>query len=357
MKMNRFNWEIIVGFLILSSFLSCTQRTESNLDYVDPTIGGVGVILEPTRPTVHLPNSLVRVFPIRKDHLDDQISNFPLTNTSHRLYNVFAFMPVSGTVNSDIWNKRYVYGPEELTPYYYSTSLENSGTDIEFSPQAKSGYFRLHISDNEENYIRMGIFNGNGEINVLEKRTITGTEEFAGVKAYFYSEIDRDITEVKYQNTVSKNQLLIGIGNKSQTVSFRYGVSYISVDQARQNLLNEIPNWDFESVKNNAKEVWEKAFSQINVEGGTLAQKRVFYTALYRSYERMVDINEYGKYYSAYDHTIHESDEPFFVDNWIWDNYIALEPLHMILNPDVATERIKSYIKMYEQGGSMPLLL
>jgi len=354
MKMNRFNWEIIVGFLILSSFLSCTQRTESNLDYVDPTIGGVGVILEPTRPTVHLPNSLVRVFPIRKDHLDDQISNFPLTNTSHRLYNVFAFMPVSGTVNSDIWNKRYVYGPEELTPYYYSTSLENSGTDIEFSPQAKSGYFRLHISDNEENYIRMGIFNGNGEINVLEKRTITGTEEFAGVKAYFYSEIDRDITEVKYQNTVSKNQLLIGIGNKSQTVSFRYGVSYISVDQARQNLLNEIPNWDFESVKNNAKEVWEKAFSQINVEGGTLAQKRVFYTALYRSYERMVDINEYGKYYSAYDHTIHESDEPFFVDNWIWDNYIALEPLHMILNPDMATERIRSYIKMYEQGGYMP---
>ncbi|MCK5821839.1 MAG: hypothetical protein KAH17_08130, partial [Bacteroidales bacterium] len=46
---------------------------DSNLKYVDPSIGSVGVILEPTRPTVHLPNSLVRVFPIRKDQLDDQI--------------------------------------------------------------------------------------------------------------------------------------------------------------------------------------------------------------------------------------------------------------------------------------------
>ena len=68
----------------------------------------------------------------------------------------------------------------------------------------------------------------------------------------------------------------------------------------------------------------------------------------------MVDINEYGKYYSAYDHKVHETNEPFFVDNWIWDNYIALEPLHMIINPEMATERIKSYIKMYEQGGYMP---
>ena len=88
--------------------------------------------------------------------------------------------------------------------------------------------------------------------------------------------------------------------------------------------------------------------------GGTVAQKRVFYTALYRAYERMVDINEHGQYYSAYDHKVHESDEPFFVDNWIWDNYIALEPLHMILNPDMAIQRIRSYIKMYEQGGVMP---
>ncbi len=343
-----------IATLFISSVLSCTETEESNLQYVDPSIGGVGVILKPTRPTIHLPNSLVRVFPMRKDHLDDRISNFPLTNSSHRIYSVFAFMPLSGPVDNTTWDEKFEYGLEELRPYYYSTSFEKTGDSLEFSPQARSGFFKLHFANKDENFIRLGVLNGKGDIEVTDKRIITGTEEFAGMKAYFYSEIDCDVNEVRYQKKNNKNRLLIGLSDKAETVSFRYGISYISIEQAKQNLINEIPDWDFESVKDNAKDVWEKAFAQINVSGGTEAQKRVFYTALYRSYERMVDINEYGKYYSAYDHNIHESDEPFYVDNWIWDNYIALEPLHMILNPEMATERIKSYIKMYEQGGYIP---
>ncbi|NOX67338.1 MAG: glycoside hydrolase family 92 protein [Chlorobi bacterium] len=345
---------ILAAFLSLSSFLACAQKNETNLNYVDPSIGGVGVILEPTRPTVHLPNSMVRVFPNRKDQLDDQISNFQLTITSHRLYKVFAFMPVCGIVNSNIWNKRYEYSTEILTPYYYKTAFEDFNNSIEFTPQARSGYFRLSFVDNSPHFIRMGIFNSTGEIKVEGKRIITGIEEFAGMKAFFYAEVNTDISDVKYQNTTDKKKLLIRLGDKPQVVSFRYGISYISIEQAKRNLQNEISEWDFESIKNHAFQVWDKAFSQINVEGGTIAQKRVFYTALYRAYERMVDINEYGKYYSAYDHKIHESNEPFYVDNWIWDTYIALEPLHMILNPDMAEESIRSYIKMYEQSGTMP---
>ena len=59
------------------------------------------------------------------------------------------------------------------------------------------------------------------------------------------------------------------------------------------------------------KKEWEKVSNQIQVEGGTTAQKRTFYTALYRTYERMVDVNEYGKYYSGYDKKIHKSKASF----------------------------------------------
>ncbi len=91
MKQIRF----IIPIIILL-FLSCNTNTgnfsqgnqDSNLKYVDPKIGSVGVILQATRLTVQLPNSMVRVFPIRKDQLDDQISNFHLTITSHRLNKV-----------------------------------------------------------------------------------------------------------------------------------------------------------------------------------------------------------------------------------------------------------------------------
>jgi len=63
--MIRYYRNIYIVVLLLSFSLSCTQKKFSNLDYVDPTIGSVGVILEPTRPTVHLPNSVVRVVPIQ----------------------------------------------------------------------------------------------------------------------------------------------------------------------------------------------------------------------------------------------------------------------------------------------------
>jgi hypothetical protein len=60
------------------------QPACAQIEYVDPTIGGIGHLLEPTHPTVSLPNSPVRVYPVRKDATDDQIHSFPLTIISHR---------------------------------------------------------------------------------------------------------------------------------------------------------------------------------------------------------------------------------------------------------------------------------
>src|SRR5690606_29453082 len=147
---------------------------------------------------------------------------------------------------------------------------------------------------------------------------------FEGMKSFFYAELDVDIDESNSstQNSAGTQGLLLSVNKPSRTVQVKYGISYISVDQAKENLHMEIPDWSFERVKNDAFDRWDEKLSQILVEGGTLAQKRVFYTALYRCYERMVDINEYGMYYSAYDHRVHESLTPFFVDNWIWDQYL-----------------------------------
>ena len=126
--------------------LYTSAQNKSNLDYVDPTIGGVGVILQPTRPTVHLPNSMVRVFPNREDHLDDQISNFQLTITSHRLFKVFAFMPVSGGVNPVIWNQSFENGPEVLQPYYYKTvPLKTPAILLNLHHKKEVGFLKFNL--------------------------------------------------------------------------------------------------------------------------------------------------------------------------------------------------------------------
>lgn len=340
--------------LLLSGFRISAQEKQSNLKYVDPTIGTVGIILAPAPPTIHLPNSMLRVVPVRKDQLDDQISHFPLTVVSHRISSAFALMPVSGAADKSVWRRKLEYATEKITPYYYATSFEETGDSIEFSPAARSGYFRLHFSGDRKHYLRLGLSRDSGFVSVQGKRTISGTENFSGLRAFFYAELDTDIASVEYQQGAGEQQLLAYFGNQPKSVSFRYGVSFISIEQAKQNLLNEIPQWDFQKVKDDAYRKWDEVMSQVNVRGGTIAQKRIFYSALYRCYERMVDINEYGKYYSAYDHSVHRSSEPFFVDSWIYDFSIALGPLQMILNPEMEVDKIKSYIKMYEQGGWMP---
>lgn len=329
------------------------QQQASNLSYVDPTIGSVGLILEPTRPAVHLPNSMVRVFPARADQLDDQIAYFPLTISSHRQNWLFGLMPYSGPINEQAWGKKFTSDNEQIRPDSYTGLLENNGTKISFIPGAKAGFFEFAFADKVDHYLRLTILN-NGEINLENQHALSGIEEFQGMKAYFYAETNVTLGDVSYQNGQGKKRALIKIEGQAQKVAFKYGISFISMAQAKENLNREIADWDRAKLQSKATAAWNKVLSQVNVKGGTVAQKRVFYTSLYRSYERMVDINEYGKYYSAYDHQVHRSNRPFFVDNWLWDTYIALEPLQTILNPKMEGDKLNSYVQMYEQSGWMP---
>src|SRR5450432_4595377 len=82
---------------------------KQNIDYIDPTIGNVAQLLEPTRPAAYLPNQVIRMYPIRKDYLDDQISSFPLTIVSHRLGQVFAIKVSQGNINIESWEQRMTY--------------------------------------------------------------------------------------------------------------------------------------------------------------------------------------------------------------------------------------------------------
>src|SRR5271170_3656975 len=104
----------VVVFLTAAAF-GFAGLAPAQVEYVDPAMGGQGFLLEPTRPTVSLPNSMVRVYPVRKDHLDDQIQSFPLTIISHRLGELFWLLPSDGS--PDAWNRPAAYDQEVETPY------------------------------------------------------------------------------------------------------------------------------------------------------------------------------------------------------------------------------------------------
>ena len=331
---------------------SClTSAAIAQVDEVDTSIGNVGYLLEPTRPTVSLPNSMVRVYPVRRDGLDDQIHSFPLTIISHRLGELFWLMPGDGGSDAGSWGRPTAYDQENATPYYYSVRLDDSMVRIEFSPTAKCGYFRFTFPSGKPGLLlanRQG-----GELNVSGTTAVSGFERFNNMQAFVYGEFNVPV-QAKSSAENGRTRLVIESQQNQRVLEFRYGISFISVEQARKNLQEELPHWNFETVKNRARERWNAALGKIKVEGGTPAQRRVFYTALYRCYERMVNISEDGQYYSSFDHQVHKDPRPFYVDNWLWDTYRALEPLQTLLNPDMEADKIASYVRMYEQSGWMP---
>ncbi|KAA6307158.1 hypothetical protein EZS27_041176, partial [termite gut metagenome] len=80
-------------------------------------------------------------------------------------------------------------------------------------------------------------------------------------------------------------------------------------------------------------------------------QKSVFYTALYRTHERMINISEDGRYFSAFDGKIHDDEGvPFWTDDWVWDTYHAQHPLQTILAPKEEEQKLTSYIRICEQS-------
>ena len=346
----------------------------SALEYIDPTIGNVGALLEPTRPTVFLPNNVIRMYPVRKDYMDDRISSFPLTMISHRLGEAFSVKPYSGDVvaaashagggtaapfvvpAAAAWDRRMPYDHDlEVTrPWYYSTWLVDDNTTVEFVPGQKVGYYRFSFPEGATRSLLLNVYNGGGSSwHFLSGDVVTGVETWHGdVKIYMYGKFS--VTGKPDAAALSGDQqkTYIQFPAGKEAVELKYGISFVSPEQAKLNFEKE--KGDFAAVRRNAMAVWSKVVSQIKVEGATEAQRRSFYSALYRCQERMVDITEGGSYYSGYNKQINKDSRPFYVDDWAWDTYLALHPLRMILHPAQEEDMLQSYVRMYKQSGWMP---
>ncbi|WP_260607546.1 GH92 family glycosyl hydrolase [Chitinophaga polysaccharea] len=375
--MKKTNWKLR-SLLMLTPFVCLTGRTcaavydtipgtKQPIDLVDPTIGNVGQLLEPTRPTVQLPNQMIRFTPQRKDFMDDQISDFPLNIVSHRLGQVFSVKPAVGAISQSDWQTRmpYDHNLETNRPWYYSTWLLEDEVNVEFTAGKKTGYYRFRFPAAKEKSLLFGTYNdGEAAYSFLPGNVITGMETYNGyVKVYLYGVFsEAGKPGVVEQGQLSNNKNIAGKALKAfisfpaaaKEVTFKYAISYISPEQAKKSYEEEISKKDFDAVAANGKKAWADVMNQVKVKGGTTAQQRSFYTALYRCYERAVDITEDGQYYSGYDKQVHKDKRPFYVDDWTWDTYLALHPLRMILNPAKEEDMLQSFVHMYEQSGWMP---
>lgn len=356
-------------FFLLILFNACKNKDVSL--YVDPNIGGVAPLLTTKNPTVHRPHSMIRVFPVTKPgltdrYLSDKIYGFALNMPAYRMGHVTELMPTIGkpVTNRDQYAASYDHDQEEVHPWYHKVYLEDSNIDADWTTTERAVIYRFNFNGNDSCNI---IFRSGrkASFKITTNNSIQGWEEFEKTKQYFYAEFSQPFSskgsfesgKIKPETEIAGNAvgLYVTFPSPEKAVEVRMGISYIDERQAAINLRKETNNKSFESIKEESHQIWANNLGKIKVEGGTERQKRIFYTSLYRSMERMVNISEDGRYFSGYDDQIHQDGgRPFFVDDWLWDTYRCLHPLMSILDPSQQADMVESYIRMYEQSGWMP---
>ena len=347
----------LISLLLVSVCINVLGQTP--VDYVNPYMGNISHLLVPTYPTVHLPNSMLRVYPEREDYTSDQIRGLPLIVTSHRGRSAFNLSAVQADSESSLKPVHlFTYDQEEIRPYFYRVTLDSLQTHVQFAPSHQSGLYEIRFTKKQSPFL---IVNANRGTMRVERNKVYASQPLTrNTTVYLFAETDvlPESSSLMHESVTYKNNPSALRDNKAAilrfksgagTVRIRYGISFISAEQAEQNLRREIKDFNLEKLIAQGKLAWNKALGHIQVSGVDEAQKKVFYTSLYRSFERPVNISEGNRYFSAFDGKVHTDSTPFYTDDWIWDTYRATHPLRLLIDQKTETNIIQSFIRMSEQ--------
>ncbi|HEY1742269.1 MAG TPA: GH92 family glycosyl hydrolase [Granulicella sp.] len=366
---------VVSAILGGSSFPGFGQHQKEPVDYVSPNIGTIGQLLTATIPYVQCPHGMARLAPITTPgigdrYLADKIYGFPVGPAT--------LMASVGEISTQpaAYASDFDHDFETATPYYYEADLQTWKIQAELTASHQTGYYRFTFPVSAHAHLALSL-GDNAELTVVGNHALEGSQRITGpvgqikneggeTREYFYVEFSRPFNHYqtwqndKLSDTSKQAGNHIGFFSDSpsaagERVEVRVGLSYISAEQARKNLEREIPGWTFERVKADTRALWTQALGGIQTVGGTERQRTIFYTALYRSLGRMTDITEDGRYFSGYDHTVHDAGgHDFYVDDGLWDTYRSLHPLQLLLNARQQEDMIRSYLRMYEQSGWLP---
>ncbi len=351
-------------FIALFFYACSKESTKSStaikdpVDYVNPYIGNISHLLVPTFPTIHLPNSLLRVYPERGDFTQAELHALPLIVTSHRGSSAFSLSPFQGDKSELKPVINYSYDLEKLTPYSYSVYLDEQQINVNYGLSHQSAAYEIQYKKNEPAYLVLSSRNGTLK---WDGTALSGYQLlYNNTKVYIYLVLNESPKQV-YQLADGKlteankadgknSALVLKYQEDTKQLNIRYGISFIDELQAKANMEREVSGKSVAELQETGRKIWNDELGKIKVDGGTEDDQTVFYTSLYRCYERPVCISEGGRYYSAFDGKVHDDGgRPFYTDDWIWDSYRAHHPLRVLIDSKKEEDILNSFVRMSEQ--------
>lgn len=276
---------------------------------------------------------------------------------------------------------------ETARPDYYSVVLPEENLTAEMTGVSRSGIFQFTYDSDGTGHLVVNANSDEGEgwveIDTLKHeirgcnpvhRIYQGWGEPAGFAGWFVIRYPADLVTTEYgvwhcnetfpgaTRAESAPQTGIYISfrhSKNNPVVVKAACSFTSIDGAKLNLDSEIPGWNFNEIREKSAAEWNNKLGAIEVEGGSVDQKGLFYGSLWRSSLLPRVVSDVDGAYMSFAGTGKVEKMPtgrhFYDDYSMWDTYRAVHPLITLIDPERSADMMYSLVLKARQGGWMPI--
>lgn len=389
----------LLSVAVMGLATSCQQKPESQpladeIQYVDPFIG-TGFHGH-TFPGATRPYAMVQLSP--DTHIMGWDASSGYHYDDHQIYG-FSHTHLSGTGIGDLGDimllpfsggdsikpvATFKKETEKATPGYYAVRLENLGVNVELTSTDRVGFHRYTFDNPKDRRVMLDLGHVlqpnwghklvSNDYQLVNDSTVEGTYKTQGW-AHFHSvsyrvTFSEPMTKIyQYIDGKLRSDSLFLKLHSEKDLKFHYrfkesdkpllvkvALSPVDVEGAEKNMEAELPGWDFDQVRAESADIWNKALNKIQIETNDPVVKKNFYTALYHTMIAPFAYQDVDGRYLGMDKKVHTAASGYmnYTAFSLWDTFRALHPLMTIINPSLASDMGNALVQGYMEGSILP---
>lgn len=389
----------LLSVAVMGLATSCQQKPESQpladeVQYVDPFIG-TGFHGH-TFPGATRPYAMVQLSP--DTHIMGWDASSGYHYDDHQIYG-FSHTHLSGTGIGDLGDimllpfsggdsikpvATFKKETEKATPGYYAVRLENLGVNVELTSTDRVGFHRYTFDNPKDRRVMLDLGHVlqpnwghklvSNDYQLVNDSTVEGTYKTQGW-AHFHSvsyrvTFSEPMTKIyQYIDGKLRSDSLFLKLHSEKDLKFHYrfkesdkpllvkvALSPVDVEGAEKNMEAELPGWDFDQVRAESADIWNKALNKIQIETNDPVIRKNFYTALYHTMIAPFAYQDVDGRYLGMDKKVHTAAAGYtnYTAFSLWDTFRALHPLMTIINPSLASDMGNALVQGYMEGTILP---